>query len=118
MKWYICRIVFQIICGDGNHTAQFDEQLRLVQADDEYIAFDKASNLGRDEEDRFYNNKDQLVQWKFINVSDLYLLSLIDNAELFSKIQEVEKAQDYISLVHAKANRLKARDSHKLLHLL
>ena len=31
MNWYLAKIVYRIICGDGNHTAQFDEQLRLVQ---------------------------------------------------------------------------------------
>ena len=33
MNWYLTKIVFQIICGDGDHTPQFDEQLRLIRAD-------------------------------------------------------------------------------------
>ena len=41
MKWYLAKIVFQIICGDGKHTAQFDEQLRLIAAADEDEAFGK-----------------------------------------------------------------------------
>ena len=32
MNWYLAKIVYRIICGQGNHTAQFDEQLRLIQA--------------------------------------------------------------------------------------
>ena len=32
MNWYLAKLVFRIICGEGNHAAQFDEQLRLVNA--------------------------------------------------------------------------------------
>ena len=31
MKWYLAKIVYRIICGEGNHTPQFDEQLRLIK---------------------------------------------------------------------------------------
>jgi len=27
MNWYLAKLVFRIICGDGDHTPQFDEQL-------------------------------------------------------------------------------------------
>ena len=30
MKWYLAKMIFRIICGEGEHTPQFDEQLRLV----------------------------------------------------------------------------------------
>ena len=30
MNWYMAKLIFRIVCGDGEHTAQFDEQLRLV----------------------------------------------------------------------------------------
>ena len=32
MNWYLAKIVYRILCGEGEHTAQFDEQLRLVSA--------------------------------------------------------------------------------------
>ena len=118
MKWYVAKLVFQIICGEGKHVAQFDEQLRLVQADDEDNAFEKASILGISETDNFYNQRNQLVQWKFINISELYQLSLIDGAELHSKISEVDDDFSYITLVNGKAEQIKQKQSHKLLHLL
>jgi hypothetical protein len=118
MKWYVAKLVFQIICGDGKHTAQFDEQLRLVKAVNEDEAFELASELGTSETDSFYNQRDQLVQWKFINISELYELSLIEGAELHSKISEADDAYDYINLVNAKAKHIKEKHSHKLLHLL
>ena len=118
MKWYVAKLVFQIICGDGRHIGQFDEQLRLVQADDEDNAFEKAGLLGIAETENFYNQRNQLVQWKFINISELYQLSLIDGAELHSKISEVDDDFSYINLINGKAEQIKQKQSHKLLHLL
>src|SRR5258705_13702389 len=93
MHWYLAKIVFRILCGDGQHMAQFDEQLRLVSANDKDEAFHKAQQLGVLEEDTFFNKKDQLVQWKFINVCELYRLSeLIDGAALYSRVDEKENA--------------------------
>lgn len=118
MKWYVAKLVFQIICGEGLHTPQFDEQLRLVKAANEDEAFELATELGISETDRFYNQRNQLVQWKFINLCELYELSLIEGAELHSRISEVDDALDYINLVNAKAEHIKEKHSHKLLHLL
>ena len=56
MNWYLTKIIYRIICGDGNHTAQFDEQLRLISAEDDLHAFIKARQLGHREEDSFLNN--------------------------------------------------------------
>ena len=100
------------------HRAQFDEQLRLIEADDEDEAFIKGKELGISETETFYNQKEQLVQWKFINISELYQLSLIDGAELHSKISEVDDEFSYIALVNGKAEQIKQKQSHKLLHLL
>ena len=46
MKWFLAKLVFLIHCGNGNHTPQFDEQLRLIYAEDELHAFHKARLLG------------------------------------------------------------------------
>ena len=118
MNWYLTKIIFRIICGEGDHTPQFDEQLRLIEARDEQEAFAKAQSIGLKESDAFINAKEQLVQWKFINISELYQLSLIDGAELHSKISEVDDDFSYITLVNGKAEQIKQKQSHKLLHLL
>ncbi|RYG02923.1 MAG: DUF4288 domain-containing protein, partial [Chitinophagaceae bacterium] len=61
MNWYLSKLVYQIICGDGNHTPQFDEQLRLIQASDDTVAFAKARSFGYREEEVFLNQKQSLV---------------------------------------------------------
>jgi hypothetical protein len=119
MNWYLSKIIFRIICGEGNHTPQFDEQLRLIAAPDEEEAFRKAYQLGEKEQDRFYNQDRQLVQWKFINVAELYRLSdLLDGAEMYSRIQETDDPEGYINLANRRADHIRISGTHKILQLL
>jgi hypothetical protein len=118
MKWYLAKIVFQIICGDGDHTAQFDEQLRLIAASNEKEAFQKATRIGKKEEDSFYNLKRQLVRWQFVNVSELHPLNeLIDGAEVYSRINEVDDAETYATFVHRRAESIQKKHTHPLLKI-
>ena len=118
MNWFLAKIIFRIVCGNGDHTPQFDKQLRLIQADDETEAFSKARVIGEKEQTSFLNEQERLVQWKFINVSELYKLSaLIDGAELYSRVQEVDNADLYIGLVNKKATHIQGKITHQLLQL-
>ena len=114
MNWYMAKIVFRIICGEGNHTPQFDEQLRLVSARDEEEAFIKARNIGERDQETFLNQKKQVVQWKFINVSELYRLSLTDGAEMYSRVQETEHAGNFIESINKKADFITNAFSKKM----
>ncbi len=107
MKWYLAKIVYRIICGEGNHTPQFDEQLRLVYAEDDMHAFQKARLIGDGEEDNFFNDNQKPVHWKFIDVSELHPLNdLIDGAEIYSRICQEENAGSYIRLINDRAKHL------------
>ena len=118
MSWYLAKLVFRIICGDGQHTAQFDEQLRLLYAGSKDEAYEKARNLGNRETDVFFNQHRQLVQWQFIDTSELYLLhELIDGAELYSRIEEKDNAEEYIHVVNQKAELLRFGKTHELLNI-
>lgn len=118
MNWYLAKMVFRIVCGEGEHTPQFDEQLRLVAAGTKEEAFRKAREMGQQEEETFYNRKEQLVQWQFINISELYRLSeLIDGAELYSRIEEKENADAYIYTINQKAGNIVGSESNQLLQL-
>ena len=119
MNWYLSKLVYQIICGDGSHRPQFDEQLRLIHAANESEAFMRAYDYGCREADTFLNEKQHLVRWKFINVSELYKISsLIDGAELYSRIQEAENADQYIANVHGKAAHIQTGGTLQQLQLL
>jgi hypothetical protein len=104
MKWYLAKLVYRIICGNGTHTPQFEEQLRLIEATTKNEAFQKALAMGRDEEVQFRNEKQELVHWKFINVSDLYLLNeVVHGTEVYSRIEEKVNAAQFEDIVHAKS---------------
>ena len=119
MNWYLAKIVFRIICGEGQHIPQFDEQLRLIEAGNEVEAFEKATNIGIREQDQFFNQDRKMVQWKFINIAELYKLSgLLDGAELYSRVQETENADLYIELTNKKAAHIRRNSTHKILEIL
>ena len=119
MNWYIAKIIYRIVCGEGDHESQFDEQLRLVHASDKEEAFHKARKIGEKEQEVFFNAKQQLVQWKFINVCEIYKLGdMVDGAELYSRIEERGNADAYIEIVHRKAAGIIQSDSYQLLQLV
>lgn len=119
MNWYITKIVYRIICGEGEHPAQFEDQLRLISAGNEDEALTKAYTIGRNEEFSFYNHNEQQVQWKFVNVSELIKVSeWTDGAELYSTITEVDNASAFIKLVNDKSAALQHKQSRQLLNLI
>ena len=119
MNWFLAKIVFRIICGDGDHKPQFDEQLRLIKAKSQEEAFEKAKSFGEKEQDSFMNVENKLVQWQFINVSELYRISeLIDGAEMYSRIEEKEDGDSYTKIIHKKAEHIQTSDTHQLLQLV
>lgn len=119
MKWFISKIIYQVICGKGDHTPQFDEQVRLITASNEEEALQKAWDLGEREQDTFSNQKQELVQWRFVNVSDLYCIrEWLDGAEVYSSVKEVDNADEYIDFINDKAAELQQKQSRQLLHLI
>lgn len=101
--------VFRIVCGEGNHTPQFDEQLRLISAESQEQAFEKAQAVGRTAQDSFFNDKQELVQWQFINTVELHKLSsLSDGAEVYSGVKETDHAGNFIETVHRKAELIQS----------
>ncbi len=120
MNWYLSKIIYRIICGQGEHTPQFDEQLRLIAAGSSEEAYEKALAIGSREQDQFLNQKQKLVQWKFINVAELHLLSgLMDGVEVYSRIEETDNADLYIELTNKKAAHLMQNNAmHRYLEIL
>lgn len=119
MNWYITKIVFQVIFNGKEHLPQFDEQLRVVAASSKDEAFNKAQQLGMSEEGSVVNiHNNQLIEWKFINVSTLYQLKdLLDGAEVCSTTLEPESADNYIEMVNAKAFHIKNSNTLEILQL-
>ena len=118
MKRFLAKLVFQIVCGSGNHTAQFDEQLRFIYAEDELHAFYKARLLG--EGDCIAEEMKDIVnvRWKFIDVTELLMLSNdTDGTEIYSVIREEADANLYIRSIQRTATQLLQRGLHQFTGL-
>jgi len=118
MKWFLAKLVFQIVCGNGNHTPQFDEQLRLIYAEDELHAFHKARLLGEGDYLKAGNENLVAVQWKFIDVCELVpLVQATDGAEINSVKREEADANLYIRSIQKAASQLLQQGLHQFTGL-
>lgn len=116
MNSFLVKLVYQITCGNGKHTPQFDEQVRFLTANTEAEAVEKSIAIGWQEEEVFYNRNSQLVKWKFIAVTEVHAMTdLSDGAEVYSQIKETEDAFSYIRFAQHKAERLLSKE--ELTHL-
>ncbi|RAI99410.1 uncharacterized protein DUF4288 [Chitinophaga skermanii] len=110
MQWFVAKVVYQVICGAGDHMAQFDEQLRLISANNKQEAWLKANEIGKQEQYAFKNQKQELVEWRFINVPELQALAeLSDGIELYSRVEEPHDANSYVALQQMKAAQLQTQ---------
>ncbi|MEO5893999.1 MAG: DUF4288 domain-containing protein [Ferruginibacter sp.] len=107
MNWFLAKLVFRVFCGTGNHIPQFDEQLRLIYAEDELHAFHKARLLGEGDTKNIGAESMPGVQWKFIDVTELHALTqFVDGAEIYAVIKEEKDADLYIRTIKKTATQL------------
>lgn len=117
MNWYIAKLVYQVIYGDGFYKAQFSEQLRLIEATDEVHAFTKAQLMGHKKENILYKETEALIQWKFIDVCELILINeMADGAEILSQINEPVCAKTHLKHIKRQASQLLADSCTKCFH--
>ena len=106
MKWYLVKLVYQVVSGEGAHTPQFDEQLRMIRAEELDWAREKAKVLGQIGAYTFLNNRKEEVKWKFIDVVDICEIGEIeDGVQLYSTTEEPDDVTSYLNLISARAKR-------------
>ena len=106
MKWWLVKLVYRFIYGNGVHIAQFNQQLRMITAEDALHAFQKARLIGEREATFIQYNGIQ-ISWKFIDVVDICALSNIkDGEEIWSVINEETDADMYIRTTQQKSKAL------------
>ncbi len=119
MNWYLSKIVYRIIIGEHDQHASFEEQLRLVSAYNKKDALQKANTIALNEQFSFFDEKQRLVQWKFITVSELLQVGeWTDGAEIYSVINEVSDADAYIALANDKTAALKVSNARNQPNLI
>lgn len=119
MNWYLAKLVYRIERRADESRTQFDEQLRLVQAQDAETALYRAEAIGKQEEDCMEQVQQDEIRWHFINVAEMYRISeWIDGAELYSQIRDSDQPDHYIANIDRKAALLRERSVSQLLNLL
>lgn len=106
MNWYLTKLVYRFTCGSGLHTPQFNEQLRVIAAEDALHAFYKARLVG-ERETTTITTQNLSVKWKFIDVTEILPMeNFSDGAEVWSCINEDTDADVYIRNTQQKASNL------------
>lgn len=110
MNRYLVKLMFNINIDNGNHAHQFDEQIRIVEAHTLETAFQKARVIGKKEEEAFINHENKVVNWQFIDVTDVFELeSMKDGEQVYSTTHENIERHSFIDYVRQKAMLIQAK---------
>lgn len=97
MKWFAVNCIYQVICGEGKHSPQFNEQIRLLQALNRLEAVEKVNQQVTQYNVPFKNCVGEKVVWKFLGIASLTEINEIkDGVEVASKILEPKSAENYL----------------------
>ena len=89
MRAFTAQIIYRIEC-EGLPTDQYEEQWRLVYADNEDHALTIARKTGSDEEATFIDRHGRTMCWRMLAVKDLQPVELKNGGLLFSMVREAE----------------------------
>jgi hypothetical protein len=116
MNWYAAKIVFQIVSDNNPDTAQFDEQVRLIQAVSRELALEIAHQFGLMAQEDFPTKKGSLLEWKFVAVIEIEFIGELEHgAEIHYAIKEPSEKELYLQRVQEKALNLKRVVQQQLL---
>lgn len=107
LHWFLVKIIFEIKIEGRNSAPQFEEQFRLIKADELEWAIEKATILSKMEESAFLNDRNQKVEWEFVKIVELLPLEGIDDGmQLYAQTEEPENVNAYLEVIKRKANQL------------
>ncbi len=89
MSSFTAQIIYRIEC-DGLPTDQYEEQWRLVYADNEDQALLIARETGTNEETTFIDRHGRTMCWRMLAVKDIQPVELKNGGLLFSMVREAE----------------------------
>jgi hypothetical protein len=89
MHVYTAQIIYRIKC-ESIGSEQYEEQWRLIYAEDERDALYQSRAIAKAEEATFVDRHGRTVMWELIAVKDLQPAELKQGALLFSTVKEVE----------------------------
>lgn len=111
MNRYLIKLMFNINIDNGNNASQFDEQVRIIESHNLEDAFYKARAIGKREEETFLNADNQLVNWQFIDVADVYPLENVkDGDQVYSSTRKIKDTTSFISYIRQKSMEIQAKN--------
>lgn len=119
MEWFLAKLVYRFQPAGNDHQVQFDEQLRLVLAEDNLHAFHKAQQIGQKEELIADEQSPHQINWVFMDVTEIYPLhKMMDGAEVLSQINQPADKERYQLEVRLKAGYLLSSCTERFLQAL
>ncbi len=113
MNWFIAKLIFRIDADDALNTAQFDEQLRLIDAVSRDLAIEVAHQIGLTEQESLKTKKGTDLYWKFVAVTEIeYLGDIANGKEIHYRIHEPENVDIYLAITEEKSQALKKLKTH------
>lgn len=89
MQAYTAQAIYRIKC-EGVKSEQYEEQWRIVYADNELEALSKARNIAAEEEATFADRHGRIINWELVAIKDLKPIELKQGGLLFSVLREIE----------------------------
>lgn len=85
---YVAHLIYRILC-DGISTEQYEEQWRLIFAENDLEALELARETGQEEASEFADRWGRRISWQMIAVKDLQRTDLSHGTLVHSQIREV-----------------------------
>ena len=116
MEWYLAKLVYRFQPKVADGTVHFEEQIRLVEAEDELHAFHRAQQIGCQEECHLEHKDTGHIHWHFIDVTELLRLhKTMDGAEILSQSHKTTEPELYQKNIRLKAGYLLANCTDQFL---
>jgi hypothetical protein len=88
--WYSARLLFEAeVEGDGSDDILCEESIRLIEADSDNDAEQKAAEVGAQAQHEYVNDDGHTVRWRFrrvLDVQDLCESRIVHGMEVFSNM--------------------------------
>jgi predicted glycosyltransferase len=111
MNRYLAKLMFAVNVENRGDMAEFDEQIRIIEARTLEGAFYKARSIGKAEEETFTDRDNHHVSWKFIDVAEVYALGdMKDGEQVYSNTHRIADSTSYITYIRQKSMEIQAKN--------
>ncbi|MEM6529276.1 MAG: DUF4288 domain-containing protein [Chloroflexota bacterium] len=88
MNWYAVTTILKIEVENAAPPYTCDEQIRLIHAESEILAFQKAVQIALAEETTYRNADGEIVRWSFVGIESLKYIEegIINGVEIRSRL--------------------------------